>query len=425
MTTEAIHHQIIETFQAESRIVIASLLATLCDIELAEDALQDALVDALQQWPKQGIPRKPGAWMMAIARRKVIDRLRRRETAQKHLPTLHALHQFEKQVEEEAQMLEAETNEIPDERLKLIFTCCHPALSQEAQVALTLQTVGGLSTEIIARSFLVPKTTMAQRLVRTKRKIRDAGIPYEIPSIETIDDRLDAVLSVIYFIFNAGYTAPISNELIQVDLCEEAIRLARTLHQLIEHDSDKTHAETLGLLALMLIHHARHTSRTHSDGQMILLGEQDRSQWDQTAIQEGIRLLDDAITLKKRGAFQIQAAIAALHAEAPTVETTDWKQISLLYQALMEFIPSSVVELNRAVAVAMADRIEDGLLLLDQIEAQGRLKHYYLFYATRADLLRRLNQVDQAKKDYIRALQLCENQVERQFLEHRLVEISS
>jgi len=425
LTTEAIHHQIIETFQAESRIVIASLLATLCDIELAEDALQDALVDALQQWPKQGIPRKPGAWMMAIARRKVIDRLRRRETAQKHLPTLHALHQFEKQVEEEAQMLEAETNEIPDERLKLIFTCCHPALSQEAQVALTLQTVGGLSTEIIARSFLVPKTTMAQRLVRTKRKIRDAGIPYEIPSIETIDDRLDAVLSVIYFIFNAGYTAPISNELIQVDLCEEAIRLARTLHQLIEHDSDKTHAETLGLLALMLIHHARHTSRTHSDGQMILLGEQDRSQWDQTAIQEGIRLLDDAITLKKRGAFQIQAAIAALHAEAPTVETTDWKQISLLYQALMEFIPSSVVELNRAVAVAMADRIEDGLLLLDQIEAQGRLKHYYLFYATRADLLRRLNQVDQAKKDYIRALQLCENQVERQFLEHRLVEISS
>jgi len=426
MSSAEIHEQIVQTFQQESRIVIAALLSTLCDIELAEDALQDALVDALQQWSQRGIPRNPGAWMMTTAKRKVIDRLRRTQTAQKYLSTLHALHELERQVEEETKMTNAEAMTIPDERLKLIFTCCHPALAQDAQVALTLQTVGGLSTEIIARSFLVSKTTMAQRLVRTKRKIRDAGIPYEVPAIDKLDERLHAVLSVIYLIFNAGYTSPIGDSLIQVDLCEEAIRLGHTLNTLLtDAQIENNQAEAMGLLALMILHHARHTARTQNQGQMLLMAQQDRSQWNRTAIAEGITLLDRAIAMRQRGPFQIQAAIAALHAEATTFDATDWKQIALLYGALMEFIPSSVVEMNRAVAIAFSDGVEKGMTLLDDIASSRRLDDYYLFHATRADFLKRLQRYAAAKEAYIRALAICENQAERHFLEARLVELAS
>lgn len=426
MSSAEIHEQIVHTFQQESRIVIASLLSTLCDIELAEDALQDALVDALQQWSQRGIPRNPGAWMMTTAKHKVIDRLRRTETAQKHLPTLHALRELEHQVEEETQMTAAEDMIIPDERLKLIFTCCHPAIAQDAQIALTLQVVAGLSTEIIARSFLVNRTTMAQRLVRTKRKIRDAGIPYEVPAIDRIEERLEAVLAVIYLIFNAGYTSPIGDTLIEADLCEEAIRLGHTLdHLLAASTVESNRAETMGLLALMVLHHARHTARTQTDGQLLLMDQQDRSQWDHAAITKAVTLLDEAIAMRQRGPFQIQAAIAALHAEAQTFETTDWEQITLLYGALMEFIPTSVVAMNRAVAVAFSEGISAGLAILDDLNTAGQLENYYLFHATRADLLRRSQQYPQAKMAYVSALSLCENQVERAFLERRLIEIAT
>ncbi len=420
MSTEKIHKQITDTFQAESRIIIAALLSTLCDIELAEDALQDALVDALQQWSKNGIPRNPGAWMMTTTRRKAIDRLRRAETRSKYSSALYALQTFEQHQEETG------IDTIPDERLKLIFTCCHPAIAIEAQIALTLQVVIGLSAEVIAKAFLTPKATMAQRLVRTKHKIRDAGIPYEIPAVDKFQERIDAVLSVIYFIFNAGYTAPVGDDLMQANLCEEAIRLARTLYQLLEnHADDATHAETLGLLSLMILHHARHTSRLESNGNMLLLEQQNRALWHQDAIAEGIALLDKALLFRKRGPYQIQAAIIALHSEASSIQTTDWKQIALLYNALMDFMPSSVVELNRIVAVAMLEGFETGLTLLKQLENQNRLEQYYLFHATRADFLRRLSQTQEARMAYIKAIQLCENQIERQFLERRLVEVSS
>ncbi|MEM6529900.1 MAG: RNA polymerase sigma factor [Chloroflexota bacterium] len=420
MPTDATHEQITRVFEQESRIVIAALLATLCDIELAEDALQDALVDALQQWPKRGIPNKPGAWLMTTARRKVIDRLRRAETAQKHLPTLGALRTFERQVEQEAQMSLAETQPIPDERLKLIFTCCHPALAQEAQVALTLQTVVGLPTDVIARTFLVPKTTMAQRLVRTKRKIRDAGIPYEVPTVDKLDERLDAVLTVIYLIFNAGYTTPISDDLIAVDLCEEAIHLGETLHRLLPTE----HPEMMGLLALMRLHHARHRTRTAPDGSLILLEKQNRTQWDHEAINRAVEMLDQAMRHRKRGPFQIQAAIAALHATASTFETTDWTQIALLYHALMDFSPSPVVALNHAVSVAFSDSIGAGLQRLDELAQNREMADYYLFHAARADLLRRIGDYTEAQTAYRRALTLCGNAVERRFLEKQLVAVS-
>jgi RNA polymerase sigma-70 factor (ECF subfamily) len=386
-----------ETFQRESRIVIAALLSSVGDIQVAEDALQDALIEALIHWPRRGIPAKPAAWIMTTARRKAIDRLRRVQTATKYMPALRPPPSVARPVEE------ATPDSIPDERLKLMVICCHPALSKDAQIALTLQTVIGLPTETIARAFLVKHTTMSQRLVRAKRKIRDAGIPYEVPT--NLDKRLESVLAVIYQIFNAGYVHDDT-------LCNEAIRLTRTLINLL----DRPHAESLGLLALMLLHHARRDAR-RLDGELILLDEQDRSLWDAAMIAEGIALLDQAMLLRDAGPYQLQAAIAALHSEE---DETDWIQIALLYRRLMDFVPSSVVALNRAVVIAMIEGPEYGLQLLAEIAEQGRLVDYYPFYVAQADLHRQAGQVDAARAAYSRALELCDNEASRRFIRRRL-----
>jgi RNA polymerase sigma-70 factor, ECF subfamily len=402
------------TFQRESRKVIAHLITTYADIELAEDALQDALVEALDHWSRGGIPTNTGAWIMTTAKRKVIDRLRRQTALKKRLPMLV----------DEDENADDEPIEIPDERLRLIFTCCHPALSQEAQVALTLQLLGGISTEAVAKAFLIPLTTMEQRLVRAKRKIRDAGIPYQVPPIHQLSERLEAVLAVIYLIFNAGYTSPKGDKLIQTDLCDEAIRLERVLCDLLKNQPTiGEHAESLGLLALMLLHHARRHARIDSDGEIILLEDQNRALWDIPMIDEGIVLLDHAMMLNQRGAYQIQAAIASLHAQASSAQATDWMQISLLYGALMQLAPSPIVELNRAVAVAMAHGAECGLAILEGLAGDKTLANYHLYHATCADLYRRANQFDEAKRAYERAIALCDNDRERSYLTKRLTHL--
>jgi len=306
----------------------------------------------------------------------------------------------------------------------LIFTCCHPALSKEAQVALTLQTLGGLTTPEIASAFLVALPTMAQRLVRAKRKIRDAGIPYQVPTAAAITERIDAVLSVLYLIFNAGYTAPIGDELIRHDLCAEAIRLARILTTLLAKEPELTEdAEALGLLALMLLHDARRKARVNLDGELVLLEDQDRTLWDQEEIAEGVDILERALSMETPGPYQVQAAISALHGQARRPEETDWAQITALYDVLYEMMPSPVVELNRAVAVAMAEGFNNGMILLDQLENTGELNDYYLYHAARADLLRRTGRLDEAQDAYTRALELCQNNTERSFLIRRLTEI--
>lgn len=407
------------TFQEEAGHVIAVLYARLHDLELAEDSVQDALVLALEHWPADGIPRNPTAWIAVTARNKAIDRLRRESTAERKHAILKTLMELEQEQDE------MDTDEIPDERLKLIFTCCHPALSIESQVALTLQTLGGLTTPEIASAFLTPLPTMAQRLVRAKRKIRDAGIPYQIPPIDAVSERLDAVLSVLYLIFNAGYTAPLGDELIRHDLCSEAIRLARILVDLlVKEPTLGEEAEVLGLLALMLLHDSRRSARV-SGGELVILEDQDRSLWDQAEIAEGSNLLERALAMRTPGPYQIQAAIAALHAQAEHDADTDWAQIAVLYGILYDMTPSPVVELNRAVAVAMSDGIEQGLILLDRLQDSGALNDYYLFHAAQADLLRRTGWLDEARAAYTRALELCQNSAERSFLSRRLDEIDS
>jgi RNA polymerase sigma-70 factor (ECF subfamily) len=411
---------IAQTFQQEAGRVIAALYASLRDLELVEDALQDALVLALEHWPVDGVPPNPGAWITTAARRKAIDRLRREQRLNRKKASLRLL----MELEQEGNNVEA--NEIPDERLKLIFTCCHPALSKEAQVALTLHTLGGLTTPEIASAFLVALPTMAQRLVRAKHKIRDARIPYRVPPADAITERVDAVLSVLYLIFNAGYTAPGGDELIRHDLCAEAIRLTRILAVLLAKETSLSEdAEVLGLLALMLLHDARRGARVNPKGEIIVLEDQDRTLWDQQAIEEGVSILERALAMQAPGPYQVQAAISVLHAQARRPEETDWDQIVALYDLLYEMLPSPVVELNRAVAVAMSDGIESGLILLDRLADMGKLDHYYLFHAARADLLRRIDKLDEAHTAYTRALELCQNNTERLFLRRRLAEIDS
>jgi RNA polymerase sigma-70 factor (ECF subfamily) len=401
--------QIEATFREERGRVLAALISQLGDFTLAEDALQDALVNALERWESDGVPRNPGAWLTTVAKRRAIDRLRRASPMEYNAVILDTL-----AAEDEE---ETEMESIPDERLKLMFTCCHPSLALEARVALTLHTLGGLSTPEIARAFLVPVPTMAQRLARARAKIRSAGIPYRVPPADLLPERLDALLAVIYLIFNEGYVATSGDTLTRHELCGEAIRLCRVLVDLLP-DS----AEARGLLALMLLHDSRRETRLDSAGNLVLLDEQDRTRWNQAKIREGITILDEALALYAPGPYQVQAAISALHADAPTPEATDWQQIAALYDTLAVMMPSPVVEVNRAVAIAMAQSPSVGLALLHQIEG---LEHYYPYHAARADLLRRTNQREAAADAYQQALDLCGNSAERAYLQRRLDEMQN
>jgi RNA polymerase sigma-70 factor (ECF subfamily) len=381
------------------------------DFDRAEEAVQEAFVRALETWPRDGIPDNPGAWITTTAKRRAIDRIRREENLKRKTQTLQVLADLEA-----LGGSEDDVSGIPDDRLRLIFTCCHPALAMEARVALTLRTLGGLTTAEIARAFLVPEPTMAQRLVRAKHKIRQAGIPYRVPPPELLTERLPGVLAVLYLVFNEGYSTT-SGPLVRVELCEEAIRLARVLDRLMPDQP-----EVRGLLALLLLQHSRREARTDATGDLVLLEDQDRAGWDHEAIDEGLALLDDALGRRRPGPYQVQAAIAALHARAPRPEDTDWPQIAALYGALARMTPSPVVELNRAVAIAMADGPERGLPLIDALGNQ--LADYHLFHAARADLLRRLGRPSEAAGAYRTALELAANPVERQYLRRRLAELA-
>lgn len=408
--------QIETTFREEHGRVLAALISQLGDFTLAEDALQDALVTALERWEIGGVPRNPGAWLLTVARRRAIDRLRRLATLERYAVSLESL-----VTPNESEMDDAlpDDRSIPDERLKLMFTCCHPTLALEAQVALTLHTLGGLSMPEVARAFLVPAPTMAQRLARARNKIRNAGIPYRVPPADLLPERLDALLAVIYLIFNEGYVATSDargSPLTRPELCGEAIRLGRVLVALLPTPRS---AEARGLLALMLLHDSRRETRLNAAGELVLLDEQDRARWDQAKLQEGITVLDEALVLNDPGPYQVQAAISALHAEAPTAEATDWPQIAALYDSLAVMTPSVVVEVNRAVAVAMARGASIGLEMLLRLDHQAPVAGYYPYHAARADLLRRTGQTEAAAEAYERAGALCGNSAERAYLLRR------
>ncbi|HEU5459719.1 MAG TPA: RNA polymerase sigma factor, partial [Pyrinomonadaceae bacterium] len=408
-----------QVFRAEYGRIIATLIRTSGSFDLAEEALQEAFTSAASSWERDGAPRNPGAWLTTVAHRKLLDALRRDKTRSDKQSEIEYEKSRLQQPFAEPVLLD-ETVEYPDDRLRLIFTCCHPSLSREAQVALTLRTLGGLTTTEIAHAFLLPETTLAQRLVRAKQKIRLARIPYEIPSLEIIGERLIAVQAVIYLIFNEGYAASAGQSLLRNDLCAEAIRLGRVLCELLPNEP-----ENAGLLALMLLQDSRRHARVNAKGELVTLDEQDRSLWDQKEIEEGIHLVETALARGRAGNYQIQAAIAAVHAEARSADETDWRQIVALYEELKRTTSSPVVALNHAAAVAMSEGPERGLRLIESANANGTLENYYLFHASRADLLRRLSRSADAAEAYERALTLTTNSVEQSFIRRRLQELTS
>ena len=398
-------------YREERPRALATLIRILRDFDLAEDALQEAFAAALQQWPAEGTPRNPCAWLVSAARHKAIDRIRRERSfaARRHLVAWQA---------ESVLPAEEADEPFPDDMLRLIFTCCHPALALEAQVALTLKTLCGLSVEEIARAFVVAPATMAQRLVRAKAKIRTARIPYEVPGGDRLADRLEGVLRVVYLVFNEGYAATSGDALVRRDLAQEAIRLGRLLRALLPASG-----EVGGLLALMVLHDSRRTARVDAQGELVTLDEQDRSRWDQAQIAEGLALAEESVRRSRAGFYALQAAIAAVHGQAATAADTDWRQIAGLYALLLRAHPSPVIALNHAAAVAMCGALEQGLALIQRIEETGALSQYHLLPAARADLLRRLGRTHEAASAYERALGLVTQEPERRYLERRLREM--
>jgi RNA polymerase sigma-70 factor (ECF subfamily) len=400
-------------YLSDSRRVLATLIRLLGDFDLAEEAMHEAFAAAVLRWPTDGVPANPRAWLVSAGRFKAIDGIRRRARFDASLH--HLVEQFDRETDAPSA---GDEETVEDDQLRLIFTCCHPALPPEAQIALTLREVCGLTTEEIARAFLAPAPTVAQRIVRAKSKIRDARIPYQIPARAELSDRLDAVLRVVYLVFNEGYSASAGASVTRRDLSGEAIRLGRLVVELLPEP------EAIGLLALMLLHESRRDTRSSPEGDLVLLADQDRSRWNRARIEEGLALVQQALGSRRFGPYTLQAAIAAVHAEAPTAADTDWGQIVGLYEVLLRIEPSPVVELNRAAAVAMRDGPAAGLALVDAILARGELAQYYLAHSARADLCRRLGRTNEAQASYRRALELTRQEPERRFLEGRLRELS-
>src|SRR5262244_4444747 len=400
-------------FRAASGPILATLIRILGDFQLAEDALQDALTAALETWSRDGLPAFPGAWLTTTARRKAIDRLRHLRIVEAKSSELALSIRLDQEAHGPPD--ELEVSPVPDDQLRLIFTCCHPALSREAQVALTLRTLGGLSIAEIARAFLVNDATIARRVARAKQKIARARIPYEIPDRDSLAPRLDAVLSVLYLVFNEGYLATSHRQLVRGDLVADALRLARVLSALLPDEP-----EPMGLLALMVLHDSRREARVSDEGDLVLLEDQDRTKWKRPQIEEGVRLVEQALHIRRPGPYQIQGAIAAVHAEAPTAADTDWRQIAVLYDQLLRYERTPVIELNRAVAISYAATPVEGLRLLKGIERTGALEQYAPFHLARADMFRRLGLNDDARECYRRALPFAQNDQVRRFIEKRL-----